>query len=193
MRPRLALALAGALLAGCARAAVMHFTGTALPPAAAPDFTLTSDTGSPWTLSQQHGKVVAVFFGFTHCTDTCPDTLAKLAFAIRRAGGTPADAEIAFVTIDPHRDTPHVMHVYDRRFAGAKIVGLTGTAAQIARVESLYHVWSKAVPNPKGGTDYDEEHSAFTFLVDKQGDWRVIHNDTDALRDYVADFRALLQ
>lgn len=187
-----ALALAGALLAGCAQAAAPRFTGTALPPAPAPNFTLTSDAGIPWTLAAQHGKVVALFFGFTHCTDTCPDTLGKLAAVLRRdrAG---ANAEIAFVTIDPQRDTPPVMHKYLRRWSGAPIVGLTGTPAQIAAVERSYNIYSKPVPDPHGGTDYDEEHSAFTFLIDREGNWRVIHSDDDSLRAYAADVRELLQ
>jgi len=192
MRTSLALVLAGALLGGCAQAAVQHFTGTALPPAPAPNFTLTSDTGAPWTLGSQHGKVVALFFGFTHCTDTCPDTLAKLA-AVLRYDHAGANAEIAFVTVDPQRDTPAVMHKYIRRWSGARIVGLTGTPEQIAAVEHSYNIYAKPVPDPHGGTDYDEEHSAFTFLIDRAGNWRVIHSDDDAQRDYAADVRELLQ
>jgi protein SCO1/2 len=188
---RFVLVFASALLASCAQAAALHFDGVALPPAPAPNFTLTSDTGAPWTLAAQHGKVVALFFGFTRCTDTCPATLAKLAAVLRpdRAAGV----EIAFVTIDPARDTPAVMHAYIQRFSGAKIVGLTGTPAQIAAVERDYHVWSKPLPDPAGGTNYDEAHSAFTFLIDRNGNWRVIHNDDDAQRDYAADVRTLLQ
>jgi protein SCO1/2 len=191
MYARTALVLASVLLTGCAQAAAQHFTGVAVPAAAAPNFTLTSDVGAPWTLAAQHGKVVALFFGFTHCTDTCPATLAKLTTVLRsdHAGA----AEIAFVTIDPQRDTPAVMHAYLRRFSGAKIVGLTGTPAQIANVEQAYHVWSEPVPDPHGGTNYDEAHTAFTFLIDRNGNWRVIHNDDDAQRDYAADVRELLQ
>ena len=192
MHSRLALLFAGALLTGCAQAAAQHFTGVALPASPAPNFTLTSDSGIPWTLAAQHGKVVALFFGFTHCTDTCPDTLAKLANVLHQdKAGT--RGEIAFVTIDPQRDTPAVLHKYIRRFSGAAIVGLTGTPAQIAAVEHAYNIWSKPVPDPHGGTDYDEEHSAFTFLIDRDGNWRVIHNDDDRQRDFSADVQELLQ
>ena len=191
MTLRLAFALTSALLAGCAQAAAQHFTGVAVPPAAAPNFTLTSDTGAPWTLGAQHGKIVALFFGFTHCTDTCPETLAKLAAVLRAQPH--ANAEIVFVTIDPQRDTPAVMHAYIRRFSGARIVGLTGTPAQIANVERAYNVWSKPLPDPHGGSDYDEAHSAFTFLIDRSGNERVVHNDDDAQRDYASDVRTLRQ
>ena len=192
MRIPFALVLGSALLAGCAQAAAQRFTGVALPATAAPNFTLTSDAGAPWSLAAQHGKVVALFFGFTHCDDTCPDTLAKLA-AVLHHDKNGSHAEIAFVTIDPQRDSPAVMHAYIRKFTGAKIVGLTGTPAQIASVEHAYNVWSKPVPDPHGGTNYDEEHSAFTFLIDRAGDERVIHNDDDARRDYAADVRTLLE
>ncbi len=182
MKPILPLMLAGALLAGCAH-----------PGVPAPDFTLTNDNGTPWTLSAQHGKTVALFFGFTHCDDTCPDTLAKIAKSLQKDRATPETAEIAFVTIDPERDTPAVLHAYKRRFSGAKIVGLTGTPAQIAAVENAYHVWSKKVPGKHGSIDYDEIHSAFTFFIDRNGNERMIHNDDDPQRDFVADLATLLR
>jgi protein SCO1 len=178
----LALLFIGALLTGCAH-----------PGIPAPDFTLTSDNGAPWTLSAQRGKVVALFFGFTHCDDTCPDTLAKLAASLHKDGATPATAEVAFVTIDPQRDTPAVMHRYKQRFSGAQIVGLTGTPAQIASVENDYHVWSQKIAGKKGSDDYDEAHSAFTFLIDRNGNQRMIHNDDDPQRDFVADLATLLR
>ncbi|HTU70122.1 MAG TPA: SCO family protein [Candidatus Baltobacteraceae bacterium] len=170
-----------------------HFTGTALPPSPAPNFTLTSDIGRSWTLAAQRGEVVALLFGFTHCTDTCPDTLARLSHALQRDHATAKTAEIAFVTVDPLRDRPAVMRKWIRQFSGAKIVGLTGSQAQIDRVEHLYHVWSKKIPGKRGSDDYDEEHSAFTFLIDRSGDERVVHSDDDSLRDFAADLRTLLQ
>ena len=174
-----ALVLASALLGGCARLT-------------APDFTLTSDTGAPWTLSAQHGKTVALFFGFTHCGDTCPDTLAKLSAAMRADGANARDAEIAFVSIDPARDTPEVMHRYIRRFDGP-VVGLTGTQAQIDAVMHAYHVWTQKIPGKHGSTDYDELHTAFTFLIDRNGAMRMVHNDNDSQHDFAADLAALLR
>ncbi len=191
MRAALAVGLACALVGGCAQAATQHFTGTALRPVPAPDFMLTSDSGAPWTLSAQHGRVVALFFGFTHCDDTCRDTLAKLSAVIRKLGPKGGQAEIAFVTIDPERDTPAVMHAYEQRFSGAKMIGLTGTRAQIDRVMQEYYVWAKKVPGK--GDDYDEQHSAFTYLIDRNGDERVIHNDTDSMSDYTFDIGLLLR
>ena len=75
----------------------------------------------------------------------------------------------------------------------APVTLTSGTPAQIASVERAYNVWSKPLPDPKGGNDYDEAHSAFTFLIDRSGDERVVHNDDDAQRDYAADVRTLEQ
>lgn len=156
---------------------------------AAPDFTLTDQSGAPWSLSQQHGKAVALFFGFTHCEDTCPTTLAKLGKA---AAGRP-DAEIAFVTVDPQRDTPAVMRAYVKRFAGAPIVALTGTPQQIAAVERAYHVWSQKIPGRRGANDYDEAHIATVFFIDSHGGQRAIADQTDSVERLAADLRSALQ
>jgi protein SCO1/2 len=190
---RLIALLAAALLAGCMRVPAPSFTGTALPPGPAPNFTLTSDAGVPWTLSHQHGLVVALFFGYTHCGDTCPATLAKLADALHRAGASAQSAEIAFVTVDANRDRPSVIHAYLQRFLGARIVGLTGTARQLQAVERAYHVWAERVAGPHGGDDYDEGHSSVTFLIDRDGNERVVHGDDDPLHAFLSDFRTLLQ
>jgi protein SCO1 len=177
----LRLAALGLMLAGCAANAGAHFRG--MPVAiAAPDFTLESDAATPWSLSAQHGKLIALFFGYTNCTDTCPDTLAKLAAAMNHAGGTPDDAEVAFVTVDPKRDTPARLHAYLRRFSGARIVGLTGTPAQIAAVENAYHAWS----------DANDDHSSFTILIDRSGEERVVHDEGDSEAAYTHDMRTLL-
>jgi len=74
----------------------------------APDFTLTDQDGRPFTLSAQRGHPVVLFFGYTHCDDACPTTLAHLAQALR-APGVPADVTVAFITVDPTRDTPAVL------------------------------------------------------------------------------------
>jgi len=179
---RVSAAALGLLLAGCAAQAQPHFHGTVVDQTA-PDFTLTSDSGTPWSLAAQRGKVVAVFFGYTRCTDTCPDTLAKLSASFRHAGGKPADAEIAFVTIDPAYDTPPRMHRYIKRFTGARIVGLTGTPAQIDAVKNAYHVWS----------DDKDDHSAFTVLIDAAGAERVVHDDADSQASFTSDMRTLLK
>ena len=141
---------------------------------AAPDFTLQDDAGHAWSLSQQHGKSVLLTFGFTHCRDTCPATVAKLAriAALHRSGG---DAEVAFITIDPARDTVPVLHRFVERFAspGARVVGLTGSRKAIEEVEAAYHVWSAPLP-------HDIAHTAVVFFIDERGRIAAVQNDDDS-------------
>lgn len=152
-------------------------TLTACPAAGtAPDFTLRDDGGSRWTLSQQQGKIVLLTFGFTHCADTCPATLAKLSRMTDSLGRGSRDVEIAFVTIDPGRDTAPVMHRYIARFAHSgdgKIVGLTGTPQEVERVKTAYHIWSQRTP-------HDVAHTAVIFLIDPHGRITAVRDDSDS-------------
>ena len=178
--PRLArfFALALALLgAGCSR----------YP--AAPDFTLTDQHGTAWTLSAQRGKTIALYFGFTHCPDTCPTTLAKLSKAI----GNDPNAEIAFITVDPQRDTPQTMNAYVNRFSGAPIVGLTGSPQDIASVERAYHVWSQKIPGKRGDYDYDEAHISVVTFIDPSGRERLVTDQLDSVATLASDVRSVAQ
>lgn len=147
----------------------------------APGFTLTDDTGRPWSLSSQRGTPVMLTFGFTHCADTCPATLAKLAH-LAGSRGSSAPATIAFVTVDPQRDSVTAMHRFVARFdaANAHVVGLTGTPNQIDAVERAYHVWAQRIPGrlPHGG--YDIAHSAVVYFIDRNGVTRSVHDDDDS-------------
>jgi protein SCO1/2 len=143
--------------------------------AAAPDFTLRDDGGSPWTLSQQHGKTVVLTFGFTHCADTCPATVAKLV-AVAAASGAPQSVEVALITVDPRRDTAQAMHRFVARISTPRepnVVGLTGTLQEIARVKAAYHVWS--APLPHG----EIAHTAAIFFIDPAGRVAAVRDDAD--------------
>jgi protein SCO1/2 len=146
---------------------------------AAPSFTLTDDAGRPWSLSSQRGAPVVLTFGFTHCADTCPATLAKLARLAGSSAKTPV--EIAFITVDPQRDTVTAMHRFVNRFneAGAHVVGLTGTPDQIDAVERAYHVWAQRIPGRQHGA-YDIAHSAVVYFIDRSGVTRSVHDDDDS-------------
>lgn len=148
---------------------------------AAPGFVLTDDAGRNWSLSSQRGAPVVLTFGFTHCADTCPATLAKLA---KLAGGRHAAsaAEIALVTVDPQRDSVSAMHRFVARFdaAGAHVVGLTGTQDQIDAVERAYHVWAQRIPGRRPDGAYDVAHSAVLYFIDRNGAIRSVHEDDDS-------------
>jgi protein SCO1/2 len=129
-------------------------------------FTLVGADGQPFASSQLNGKPFAVFFGFTHCPDVCPTTLARLA-RLRRSLGQGDDAfRILFVTVDPERDGPKEVSAYAKAF-GTPVIGLTGTPAQIEQVKKQYAVFSARAPLPGG--DYSVDHTASIFLMDGSG------------------------
>jgi protein SCO1 len=137
--------------------------------APAPAFTLTSQDGAPVSLADFRGKVVAVTFIYTLCTDTCPVLTPMMSFVQDRLGrdfGT----KIAFVsiTVDPERDTPQVLKEYARAF-GADLGGwafLTGASETIREVTRRYGVFAAAA----GG---DIDHSFLTSIIDPGGILRV--------------------
>jgi protein SCO1/2 len=163
--PVLLLVLA---VAGCARGN------------AAADFTLQDAGGAPWSLAAQRGKAVVLTFGYTHCTDTCPATLAKLAQATRALGTRAADVEVAFVTVDPQRDTPAILRAYLQKF-DPRFVGLTGTPQQVAAVEQAYHVWAQRIPGKRGNDNYDDAHSSAIFFIDARGNTTALHDGNDSV------------
>jgi protein SCO1/2 len=127
-------------------------------------FTLVGADAKPFGTEQLKGKPYALFFGFTHCPDTCPTTLARLVKLRRDAGGDSA-FNIVFVTVDPERDGPKEMAAYSNAF-GAPIIGLTGSAGQIAMVEKQFGIYAKKVPT---GDDYTMDHTATVLLFDRKG------------------------
>jgi protein SCO1/2 len=163
---RLASAALAATLAACAQ-----------PGPSAPVFTLIDDAGAPWALSAQRGSPVVLTFGFTHCADTCPETLAKLAHLRNGLGADGRNVRIVMVSVDPRRDTPAVLHRFVERFNGP-IVGLTGAPSNVAGVESAYHVWAQRVPGRvPGRNSYDVVHSAVIYFIDPGGTIRDISDD----------------
>ena len=128
-------------------------------------FTLVGPDGKPFGTDQLAGKPYALFFGFTHCPDTCPTTLARLVKLRRDSGGDDA-FNIVFVTVDPERDGPKEMGAYSKAF-GAPIIGLTGSPQQIAKVEKQFGIFAQKVPTGDG--DYTMDHTATVLLFDRDG------------------------
>lgn len=129
-------------------------------------FTLTGSDGRPFSSSRLAGKPYALFFGFTHCPDVCPTTLARLA-RLRTALGKGDDSfAIVLVSVDPERDTPAAMARYAGLF-GTPVIALTGSTAAIDGVKKQYGVYSAKVPQP--GADYSVDHTATVFLIDRTG------------------------
>ena len=128
-------------------------------------FTLTAGDAKPFPSSRLNGKPAAIFFGFTHCPDVCPTTLARLV-KLRRQLGSDDAMSIVFITVDPERDGPAEVGSYAGLF-GAPVVGLTGKPDDIERVKKQYGVFSQKVDQPGGS--YTVDHSASVFLMDRNG------------------------
>jgi len=137
-------------------------SGTWLPQARqVGDFHLIDDAGQPFSAAQLQGAPSLVFFGFTHCPDVCPTTLAKLA-QVKKSGALP-QLRVLLVSIDPQRDTPPVLSRYVHAF-DPQFIGLTGDTAAVGKVAADFGVAVQRVPLPGG--DYTMDHSATVFLLD---------------------------
>ena len=130
-------------------------------------FTLVDSKGQPFASSKLAGRPYAIFFGFTHCPDVCPTTLARLV-KLRRQLGSDDAFRILFVTVDPERDGPAEVGRYAELF-GSPVIGLTGSPAQIARVKKDYGIFSEKVGT---GSDYSVDHTASVLLFDKAGQFQ---------------------
>ncbi|HET9864573.1 MAG TPA: SCO family protein [Steroidobacteraceae bacterium] len=143
--------------------------GTSLPqPRTLEDFNLVDTHGAPATLASLRGHPTLVFFGFTHCPDVCPTTLTLLASVQKQV--VPQDPrlaglEIAFISVDPGRDTPEQMGSYISAFRG-DFIGLTGSPPEIVKATKSFGVAAARVD--LGDGNYTMDHSATVFALDSQ-------------------------
>ncbi len=140
-------------------------------------FTLVDSAGKPFPSSRLAGQPYAIFFGFTHCPDVCPTTLARLV-KLRRQLGSDGAFQIVFVTVDPERDGPAEVGRYAGLF-DSPVIGLTGSPEQIARIKKDYGIYSEKVGT---GDDYSVDHTATVLLFDKAGAFQstISHDEADA-------------
>ena len=137
------------------------------PPVPAVDFSLTQQDGSSFTLNQQQGKVVLIFFGYANCPDVCPTTLADFKRVHEALGDQASDVEFVFITVDPERDTPEIIADYVAAF-NPDFVGLSGTEEELQPVWDAYYVVRNKVESDSA-LGYLMEHSARVMVIDKQG------------------------
>jgi protein SCO1 len=164
--------LLASALAGCAllAAALIVYHEVIRPPAAAASiggpFELIDQDGNTVTDATYRGKWLLVYFGYTYCPDACPTALNDMAEALDGLGDLRARIQPLFITIDPARDTEAVLKPFTAAF-DAGIVGLTGSAEQIAKVAREYRVEYRR--DGTAGGDYTMAHSSVIYLIDPQG------------------------
>ncbi len=125
-------------------------------------FELVDDTGAPVTERTLGGKPSVMYFGYTFCPDVCPTTLLDMSRWIKKLGADADKLNYIFVTVDPQRDTPKLMHAYLSSF-DKHIRGFTGTPEQVAKMAQAYRVYYKKVPTDDGG--YVMDHSTIVYLM----------------------------
>jgi protein SCO1/2 len=144
-------------------------SGTSLPQARVlPEFNLVDTQGAAVSPAALRGHPTLVFFGFTHCPDVCPTTLALLASvqkqAVQQDAGM-AGLKVALISVDPERDTPQQLGSYIASFRG-DFIGLTGSASEIVKATRGFGVAAARVD--LGGGNYTMDHSAAVFVLDSQ-------------------------
>ena len=185
------LLVTGLLLAGCQHAAPLPLRLTNISGHMPDlDFKLTDDNGKPVTGADYRGKVVVLYFGYTHCPDVCPLTLAQLHVVMQRLGPLADGARILFVSVDPARDTPAVMHAYVNAF-DPRAVGLTGDAHAIEALSKRYRSAFSREPGSADG-NYEVSHSSAIYVFDRDGRARVLATPSASQDDLVHDLHLLL-
>lgn len=180
------------VLAGCGKTAdkpvflATDITGSTV----GGDFRLTDPAGRARTLGDFKGKVVVLFFGYTHCPDVCPTTLGELTLAMKKLGKEAGRVQVIFVTLDPERDTPALLDTYVKAFDGG-FLGLSGNDQSTARVAREFKVFYQKQPgaNPN---QYTLDHSAGTYVLDPAGRVRLFVASGQGADVFVHDIRALL-
>jgi len=130
-------------------------------------FTLTDQDGARRSLSDFRGGLVLLYFGFTYCPDICPTDLMSVGNLIRSLGPEGDKLQPIFVTLDPARDKPEMLRAYVASFH-PRFVALTGTEDEIRRIATSYKVFFEKV-RPPGASTYLIDHSAYVFLLDREG------------------------
>jgi protein SCO1/2 len=185
------LLAAFALVAGCSKPGTESFATTDITGAPfGKKLALTDHTGKPRNLDDFKGKLVVVFFGYTHCPDVCPTTLAAWREVKQQLGADGDKLQVLFVTVDPERDTQQVLSVYVPAFDPA-FIGLWGDAeaTQLATKEFKIVVVKNPGATP---TSYTVDHSAQVFIYDTQGRLRLLAKPDTKIDALVHDVKMLL-
>lgn len=190
MRSLFALLATGLALSGCGGSGPSFKNADITGADYGKDFTLTDHTGKARTLADFRGKVVIMFFGYTHCPDVCPTTLAELKGVKEKLGEDGKRMQVLFVTVDPGRDTPQLLASYVPAF-DPTFLGLYGDSAAIAKVAKDFRVFYQKVPGKAPG-DYTVDHTAGSYVFDPQGRLRLFVREGDPA-SLVADIRTLLR
>lgn len=155
------------------------------------EFNLVDENGQEVEGSDFRGKVTVVFFGFTHCPDICPTTLARFSRIVDAIEPEQRDdLRVLFVSVDPARDDPQTLREYTDAF-GPEFVGLTGDREALDELTRRYRVTYGYGDKNEAG-DYDVSHSSALFAFRRDGGAQLLIRDSDPTEAVIADIRRLL-
>lgn len=184
------IVLVGTLVYFLAKPASFRGTlyGEPLPPAA--EIELAKPDGGTFRLSDQRGKIVLLFFGYTACPDVCPTTLAEMTQVMKKLGDQSDDTQVVFISVDPKRDTPEKVQEYVLRF-DSRFIGLSGSQTNLEPIWQSYSIFREEVEGSTAA-GYIVNHTARLYLVDADGNLRLSYAYGTPVEDIVHDLKILL-
>jgi protein SCO1 len=163
--------------------------GVTAPAAIGGPFQLVDQSGAAVTEKNLQGKPSLIFFGFTHCPDVCPTSLFEMSEILRAMGKDADRVNAYFISVDPERDSAAALKDYLSSF-DPHLKGLTGDPEAVAKVLSAYRVYAKKVPLKDG--DYTMDHTALTYLMDRDGKFVAPFNLKRTPEEAAADLKKYL-
>lgn len=181
------------LLLGCGSAQRADFKATDITGAEfGRRLELTDHNGVHRNLADFHGKLVVLFFGYTHCPDVCPTTLSDIAAAFRlMAPEDSRQVQVLFVSVDPERDTPEMLKQYVPYFH-PDFLGLHGSEAEVAEAAKEFRIHYRKHVEP-GASGYLVDHTAGSYVLDRQGRLRLFQPFAQPPADIAHDLTLLLK
>jgi len=163
-----------------------QYHGSVIEPAApAPEISLVDQHGNPFTLENQHGRVVLLFFGYTSCPDVCPATMVQFKQIRKAIGDQAGNVQFVLITVDPEQDTPEQVRKYLQGI-DPSLIGLTGSRPDLEAVWKEYGVFVE-----KNGALVN--HTARIYLIDPEGKLRLTYSFGTPNEDLVSDVRQVLK
>jgi protein SCO1/2 len=159
------------------------------PPQPAPEIKISNASGQPFSLTEQHGVITLLYFGYTYCPDVCPATAAILSQVFEALDARPDEMQFIMISLDPERETPEDIDAYMRRFH-PNFKGLWANRAELDKIQTDYGIVAIREPSDNPDT-YLITHTARVFLIDQQGNLRAHYAFGSPPGEFIADLRYL--
>lgn len=146
--------------------------------------------GQTLTAQELRGQVVVLYFGYTHCPDVCPTTLANLQAVTQRLGEAADELQVIFVTVDPKRDTPAMLQRFIESF-NPQFVALRPDPKALSKLTNRYHIAFSYGEDDAAGS-YAVTHTGSFFVFDQGGQMRLIGGLGDSIKAITSDVAYLI-